>query len=387
MFKKFKKVFLDNETAMEFIDSGNRDWRDILFYKINFAARSIPWHQIQCEGASFIACQFEWETPLPMLMSQGGFFLNRLPDTPYDPYHAGLYSPEELMGPRDGDYGNYLDTEIYAHYLRQGDREPSLLEFFTQWIHDYAVQVSLGNFLELNSPEPRKVVGIMGGHSRWRTNPEYKAVAEIARSITRKGYCIATGGGPGAMEAANLGAWLAPYPDESLDQALKILGEVPQYTSPGYLECAWKARNMFPDGGRSLSVPTWFYGHEPTNIFASDIAKYFSNSIREDGLLSISNYGIIYTPGRAGTVQEIFMDATQNHYGAFKYVSPMIFFGEEFFGRESGIMHVLRWLSKGLQYSEMLHLTDDPAEVVRVVENYQLTPYAKSQASKAARIQ
>lgn len=384
MFTRFNQVFLDTEHARQFIMSGERDWCGILFYKIDFRACQVPWVDVNYTRTAFIACQFEWDTPLPMMMNRGAFVLNQLPDVPYDPYHIDLYTPEELMGPRNGDYSSYLDADIYAHYSRHHTHEPSLLEFFAQWMHDYAIQVALANFLRYDTPDPRKVVGIMGGHSRWRTNPEYRTVAEIARALSRKGFCIATGGGPGAMEAANLGAWLSPYPDSALDDALAILAQNPQYTDKGYLESAWKVRNLFPAGGSSLSVPTWFYGHEPTNIFATNIAKYFSNSIREDGLLAVSNYGIIYTPGRAGTVQEIFMDATQNHYGAFKYVSPMIFFGKEFFGEESGIMPVLKWLSKGLQYADMLTLTDDPEEVVRVVESYTLTTYNKALSSHAA---
>jgi hypothetical protein len=57
------------------------------------------------------------------------------------------------------------------------------------------------------------------------------------------------------------------------------------------------------------------------------LPNIFSNSIREDGLLAISLYGVIYAPGSAGTTQEIFMDATQNHYGSFGYYSPMVFLG------------------------------------------------------------
>ena len=32
----------------------------------------------------------------------------------------------------------------------------------------------------------------------------------------------------------------------------------------------------------SLGVPTWFYGHEPPNLFATRIAKFFTNALRED---------------------------------------------------------------------------------------------------------
>ncbi|BAU86393.1 rossmann fold nucleotide-binding protein [Streptomyces laurentii] len=61
-----------------------------------------------------------------------------------------------------------------------------------------------------------------------------------------------------------------------------------------------------------MGIPTWFYGREPPNAFASQVAKYFANAIREDGLPARSTAGVVFLPGAAGTVQEIFDDATPN---------------------------------------------------------------------------
>jgi hypothetical protein len=59
-------------------------------------------------------------------------------------------------------------------------------------------------FLERDSAP--KLVGIMGGHGLPRsTTGAYAAVARLAKHLTRKGYSIVTGGGPGAMEAGHLG--------------------------------------------------------------------------------------------------------------------------------------------------------------------------------------
>ena len=63
----------------------------------------------------------------------------------------------------------------------------------------------------------------MGGHRLLRTDAMYREVAELGRSMSRAGWHVATGGGPGAMEAANLGAWLAPADDAALDTALRLL--------------------------------------------------------------------------------------------------------------------------------------------------------------------
>ena len=87
-----------------------------------------------------------------------------------------------------------------------------------------------------------------------------------------------------------------------------------------------QVRERFPqDRYESVGIPTWLYGHEPATPLATRITKYFDNSIREDGILTLAKGGIIYTPGSAGTLQEIFQDAVQNHYLSFGYASPMVF--------------------------------------------------------------
>ena len=126
---------------------------------------------------------------------------------------------------------------------------------------------------------------------------------------------MASGGGPGAMEATHLGAWMAGRSMEEFDDAMAILSVAPTFRDEGWLRTAFEVRTKYPQNKyRSLGIPTWFYGHEPATPFATHIAKYFFNSLREDVLLSIAKGGIIYSPGSAGTIQEIFQDAAQNHY-------------------------------------------------------------------------
>ena len=71
-----------------------------------------------------------------------------------------------------------------------------------------------------------------------------------------------------------------------------------------------------PTPVRSIGIPTWFYGHEPPNVFCDGIAKFFSNALREDGLLARSTEGIVVLPGAAGTAQEVFQAVTPLYYAA-----------------------------------------------------------------------
>lgn len=174
----------------------------------------------------------------------------------------------------------------------------------------------------------------MGSHDMSREAPIYEKTARLALALARASYFVATGGGPGLMEAANLGAYAAGFqdPEAVLSTAIEQLKAAPVYNHRGWLKVgfeAWQAMGApaDPEASRSLGIPTWFYGHEPPNVFATDIAKYFENSVREEGLLAIAQGGVIYTEGNGGTVQEIFQDANQNYYRTYgQSKSPMILF-------------------------------------------------------------
>ena len=140
---------------------------------------------------------------------------------------------------------------------------------------------------------------------------------------------VATGGGPGAMEAANLGGPARARPEAALDEALDRLAAravVPTRRSMRGSTPPGRSRRVSGDAD-SLGIPTWFYGHEPTNVFATAIAKYFRNALREAILLQICDAGIVFLPGAAGTVQEVFQDACENYYAAESSVAPMVLVG------------------------------------------------------------
>ncbi|GAK49692.1 conserved uncharacterized protein [Candidatus Moduliflexus flocculans] len=336
---------------------------------INLSNLAIDWNTIDLQDALFLGCQFVSSEQECLIRGRGAHIFPSFDGLPYNPYRSALYTWQELMEGYDPENDVSLDYRIYQHFIEHGRYHPDIREALAQRLHDHAIDNALHELLGYNHDgmTRKKGVGFMGGHGVLRTDPSYRKVAQAAQLLAKQGYLITSGGGPGIMEAANLGAYLAKYSPGDLDQAIHLLCQAPACDHPKHFAQSQRVLEMFPDGTDNLAVPTWFYGHEPSNLFASHIAKYFSNSIREDGLLAISLYGVVFAPGSAGTTQEIFMDATQNHYGSFGYYSPMIFFGKRRYMKETFLFPVLQQLAWGHPYADLLFITDSPEDVAALI--------------------
>jgi predicted Rossmann-fold nucleotide-binding protein len=192
-----------------------------------------------------------------------------------------------------------------------------------------------------------------------RNSTGYRLVAALAHRLAEEGFLLVSGGGPGAMEATHVGARAVGSP-LTLDEALAVMGadrpesarddgtlvfplasaddlfvggqgdrldldnveRLHRWQAPAF--ALTEATAGYP--GPSIGIPTWLYGHEPPTPLATEHAKYFDNSIREDGLLALATAGVVFAPGQAGTLQEIFQDAAQNYYESVAdRFSPMVF--------------------------------------------------------------
>ena len=293
----------------------------------------------------------------------------------YNVFRTRLYDAKTLYSgydPEDEEsYLNCFDARVFADYLEKGQQCDDIRETLGRTLHDRAMSSAMREFL--SRFDERQVVAIMGGHALQRSDEGYRKVALISKRLTEKGKLMASGGGPGAMEATHLGAWMAGRTEAEFDDAMDILSVAQTFRDEGWLRTAIEVMLKYPQlKYRSLGIPTWFYGHEPSTPFATDIAKYFYNSVREDTLLSIAKGGIIYSPGSAGTIQEIFQDAAQNHYETFGAPSPMVFLGKEFFTQEIPIYPLLENLMAQGKYRNLLiSITDDPEEAIETVLSFQ----------------
>lgn len=283
---------------------------------------------------------------------RGALVLPAVHQAPIDPHRRRLYATAELydVAPYDGS----LDARAYAWQQTASDRDAVLARV----LHDEGIDTALDVWIR-----DHRLVGVMGGHALQRGEVEYADAARLGHLLGRR-HTVATGGGPGAMEAANLGARLATTAPEGLDEALDVVATAPGFhpSIDAWVAAARRALMLPHDPVASLGVPTWHYGHEPPNLFATAIAKYFRNALREAILLQICNAGIVFLPGAGGTVQEIFQDACENYYAADDAIAPMVLVGRHYWTETLPAWPLLQALARGRAMEEHIHLVDSVEE-------------------------
>ena len=273
-----------------------------------------------------------------------------------EPVRSSLYSADELYDAER--YADSSDARAYAESRQPVTREAAL----ARALHDHAIDLALEAWIA-----GRRLVGVMGGHRLERDHPGYAETARLGAALGGH-HVVATGGGPGSMEAANLGARYADRPD-ALADALDLLAGVPTYhpSIDAWVHRAFEVLARHPGGADTLGIPTWHYGHEPPNPFAMAIAKYYRNSTREAILLEVCDAGIVFLPGRAGTVQEIFQDACENYYADEAAIAPMVLVGASYWTQELPGWQLLEGLARGTAMEQHVHLVETVDEAANLL--------------------
>ncbi len=333
------------------LEAGARDLRGWHVQSVDLTERTEALARLDLQGAVFLGCRLADE---PSVREAGALVFPALPETPVDGYRATLYTADELYAGLDSGYDVTLDARAYAWSRRPPEIDATL----ARALHDHAIDDALREWAS-----GRRLVGVMGGHAVQRGTEAYADAARLGRALAED-HVLATGGGPGAMEAANLGAWLSSHPPPALDEAVDALAGTPSFrpSVATWVRGALAVRARWPGGAESLGVPTWFYGHEPPNVFATAIAKYFANAIREDVLLRLCSAGIVFLPGSAGTVQEVFQEACENYYADPSATAPMVLVGREHWTRTLPVWPLLERLADGRDMAAKLHLVDTVEE-------------------------
>ena len=188
------------------------------------------------------------------------------------------------------------------------------------------------SFMTLSQVGP--AVTIFGSARMKPKDKYYRAATAIARGLAQHNLAVVTGGGPGIMEAANKGA------AQGGGKSVGLNIELPREQS----------------GNRYTNVPLQFH-----YFFARKVCfvKY--------------SLGFIYMPGGFGTLDELFEVLTLVQTERIPQF-PLILFGSEYW---KGLVH---WMKAEMQERhelinpgdlDLFKITDDPAEAVRIILDYE----------------
>jgi len=176
---------------------------------------------------------------------------------------------------------------------------------------------------------PTPAVSIFGSARVEEGHPAYAAARDVGRRFAEHGFVVVTGGGPGVMEAANRGA---------------------------------------RDGG-GLSVGfNIVLPHEQESNPYVDVGLTFKHFYVRKTMFVKAAEGFVIFPGGFGTLDELFEALTLIQTGKILNF-PVVLFDTDYWGE------LLGWIESELlahgmvspEDLELLHVTDDPEDAVRVV--------------------
>ena len=245
-----------------------------------------------------------------------------------------MTGPEDFNSP-----GRFCSTLDFAHLsdfpggtMLQGMSDTSFRVREDPWRIFRIMSEFVDSFMTLSEVGP--AVTIFGSARTKSSDKYYRAAHDIAKGLAKHQLAVITGGGPGIMEAANKGA------AQGGGKSVGLNIELPHEQS----------------GNRFANVPLHFH-----YFFARKVCfvKY--------------SLGFIYMPGGFGTLDEFFEVITLVQTGRIPQF-PIILFGSEYW---KGLVH---WMKAEMQDRhkhisagdlDLFKVTDDPAEVVRIILDYE----------------
>lgn len=178
--------------------------------------------------------------------------------------------------------------------------------------------------------EPKSVT-IFGSTRFGAENLHYKSAERLSGRLSKLGYTVITGGGPGIMEAANKGAMEA--------------------------------------GGTSLGLTISLPNEQSRNKYLTRHCDFYYFFIRKV-LLSFSAEAYVFFPGGFGTLDEFFETITLIQTKKITRV-PIILVGRDFWGKMDWFLRqevFIKHRAIDETDTDLYLITDDEDEVVEVIK-------------------
>jgi uncharacterized protein (TIGR00730 family) len=210
------------------------------------------------------------------------------------------------------------------------ERNAQYFRSIVKTVEDVDKEVAAG--LRILDGVDRKIISIFGSHATEKTDKYYRHCEETAYRLGMKKYAILTGGGPGIMQAANVGATRA------------------KTVSIGFKAGLLK---------KEQSVTENIFTHQLSFKFL--FARRFS--------LAIKSHALIFYPGGYGTLNELFEYVTliQTH---MVDLVPVVCVNKKYW---EGLFKWLKSQTLKRGFIEARHLkgiyfAETPTEIVRIIE-------------------
>jgi len=199
-----------------------------------------------------------------------------------------------------------------------------VFRIMSEFVHSFEVMSKVG-----------PAVAVFGSARLDEASPYYHSASEVSALLARAGWAVLTGGGPGIMEAANLGA-------HSVAE-----------------------KNLDPDSeplsiGLNIELPF----EQGTNPYVDTSLHFHYFFCRKTNFVKYAS-GFVIFPGGYGTLDELFEALTLVQTRKIQNF-PIVLFGKAYW------QGLLDWMATTMVPRgtilpadlKMMHLTDDPQEVV-----------------------
>lgn len=230
-------------------------------------------------------------------------------------YHRGPVIMRGPMIPKDTTTGNLLAPEGSTDWLHMDPWR--VLRIQAEFVDGFGALAELG-----------PAVTVFGSARTPRTDPMYRSARHVGRKLAKAGVAVITGGGPGIMEAANMGAARA--------------------------------------GGKSVGLGIELPQEQGINKWVNLGMTFRYFFVRKTMFVKYSSGAIIF-PGGFGTLDEAFELLTLVQTHKVTRV-PVVLFGSEYW---AGLMGWLEGTVMGAGNispldPDLVVVTDDEDEAVRV---------------------